>query len=161
MIMPATLCKVANCFQCIVQNRCGMCDPGFSLHSNGSCIQNSCSNMTNCALCSASQSFCFLCQPGHIQSLLLGSSCEPLYSSSDYSCEVMGCAICESSSTCQMCHETYNLNSNKTCSPSECTANCMICLHNNACLICDGNFYLNNNFECQAYPTYSNSSTPV
>lgn len=48
MFAPETLCQVDNCFQCIVENRCGLCDPGFTLNKNGSCIKNACPNINNC-----------------------------------------------------------------------------------------------------------------
>ena len=149
-------CNVDNCLQCYGQNQCGLCYPGFNLNSAGMCVQNDCPEMQNCELCSISQNLCFLCQPGFIQPMLFSPVCEPL--SGDYSCNVMGCSICESSTACQMCQETYSLNPDKTCSPASCTQNCMVCFHGNACIACSMGYYLNTDYTCQMMPT--NSSNP-
>lgn len=97
--------------------------------------------MSNCLLCSLNQQVCYVCNPGFIQSTLFGSNCTAI--ASNYSCQVTGCAVCnsQSSTQCQTCSPFFFLNNN-TCTPYSCVANCVACLSNNTCLTCQVGFYL-------------------
>lgn len=92
-------------------NRCAECAPGFTLLANGTCSKIDCDN--NCVYCDEADNICFECEVGRIPNDFLGNECVEL--SDNYACEVEGCGICETSTTCQLCLQTYELTANKTC----------------------------------------------
>lgn len=83
---------------CLNTNICSQCDNGFNLQTDGTCLQNTCNRINNCTLCSINQKICYLCNPGYIQNTLFGPACVAI--SANYSCNVAGCAVCQSSSVC-------------------------------------------------------------
>ena len=147
------LCAVANCQQCGSVNMCSLCDAGYSLNSTGCCVQNVCDNNKNCLLCSVNQDICFLPKQGYIQSTLFGPNTTAI--PANYSCNVLGCAVCSSSSQCAQCLPFYNLNRG-LCDPISCTDNCVLCYETNNCTVCDFTYYLTSSFTCAPV----NSSIP-
>lgn len=153
-VVPSTICNVANCLNCQNSNICAQCDNGFTLQSDGSCLQNICNRANNCSLCSVNQLICYTCNPGYIQSTLFGPSCTQI--SSSYSCQVAGCAVCTSANVCKTCSPFYNITSQGTCTPFTCVANCLFCLASNTCLICEAGFIYTTGNTC-----ISNTTTAV
>lgn len=146
-IVPGVLCTVPNCLNCLNVGICAQCDNGFSLQSNGACVQNVCNKGNNCTLCNFNQTVCYVCNPGFIQSTLFGPSCTPV--NLNYSCQVSGCALCSSSNPnqCQTCSPYYFINDG-ACQAYSCIANCIACLSNNTCLVCQAGFYLSTANTC-------------
>ena len=124
---------------------CSMCFPGFTLQANGSCVQNVCDRSTNCELCSDNQDICWTCLPGYIQENLFSRNCVAV--SASYSCEVEGCAVCESSTVCETCNPFYNLNRG-SCDPISCIEHCALCYETNGCTVCDFTYYLTTDNTC-------------
>jgi proprotein convertase subtilisin/kexin type 5 len=119
------------------------------------CMMNNCSTLSNCQLCDQYAYECHLCNPGYmVDNLLQGGKCLPV--NQNYSCNIMGCAVCNSTNNaiCSSCLPTYNF-MNGTCVAYTCSiANCYLCLMNNICTVCDTGYYLAIGGTCQ--PKFNN-----
>lgn len=148
-IIPNIYCNVSNCRNCMGLGICAQCADGYSLQPNGTCIINSCDPDSNCSLCSSNQYICYLCKPGYIQSSLLNSS-NCIQISTNYSCEVLGCTICQlnTPTICETCSPFYTKSPAGQCNPIKCLPNCAYCLTSNTCLLCSFGYYFTNASTC-------------
>ena len=125
---------------------CSECFSGFTLLPNGTCLKNTCSNSSNCATCSAERNICFECKPSYIQTDAFSSTCVQL--SEGYECEVSVCQVCNTSTTCETCIQSFAMTSDHKCRLYDCVDNCLICFADDSCTLCKIGFYYSTDNKC-------------
>jgi hypothetical protein len=102
------LCNLTNCITCSSYNKCLECNPNYKL-INQKCgkrnLQNSCT-VTNCSICSISDSVCSNCITGYT---LTNNECSPAIN-----CNVESCRTCNQNSPyiCNICIDGYIIDAN-------------------------------------------------